>query len=63
VPAQYAVAQVMALDIGIVEKLRCDHQGVGALPRVGGGIFGAFEVGLGVAQAPMHDDQRPSDLR
>jgi len=53
---------VVALHVGLIEKLRCDHQRTAAHPGMLGGVDAALQVGLRIAQAAMHDDQCARDL-
>ncbi|MNL00975.1 hypothetical protein D3C87_1214270 [compost metagenome] len=62
-PAQYAVSHWMARDVGLIEKLRRNHQGGRALSCPFSRVFCTLAIGFGIAQAAMDDDQHPFDFR
>ena len=53
---------MIALCVGLVEKLRGDYQRRIGLARLFGGGFGTVQVGLRIAQATVHDDHHAGDM-
>ena len=63
VPAQKVPRQVIAPRIAFIEKLRCDDQGIAILARLGCGGLCALQVGHGITQPTVDDDQYPLYIR
>ncbi|MNF90962.1 hypothetical protein D3C84_735490 [compost metagenome] len=53
----------MECHVGFIEKLRSDHQRIGALPGLLCRPLGTLAVGFSIAQPTVDDDQHALDFR